>query len=68
MEEMNEDSTKDEKYKTTAKTATMSRFGPSGSFKSAKNALEHMIDVNPKIIWEALFDLKFMLVYCFETQ
>jgi hypothetical protein len=46
----------------------MSKFGPSGSLIKKKNALEHTIDVIPKISNETFFDLKFMFVIVVEIS
>jgi hypothetical protein len=39
---------------------TMSRFGPSESFKNKNVVLEHRSDVMPKISSEVFFDLKYI--------
>ena len=49
---------KDKTYTVTANTVTMSKFGPSGSLRNEKNALEHTIAVIPNISNEVFFDLK----------
>lgn len=51
---------KDRKYTIAAITVTMSKFGPSGSLKSANIILEHAMAVIAKINREAFFDLKYM--------
>lgn len=43
-------------------TPTTSKFGPSGSSKSANSVLEHMSEVSPKIMSEYFFDAKNMFV------
>ena len=43
-------------------TVTMSKLGPSGSLKNTNSALEHTMEVMPKMINEVFFDLKYMVV------
>lgn len=45
----------------------MSKFGPSGSLKNENIALEHAIDVIPKIINEVFFDSKYIFVIILEN-
>jgi len=52
---------KDRKYIIAAITITTRRFGPSGSSKKKNIALEHAIDVIPKISNEVFFDLKYII-------
>lgn len=66
-EGVNEHAAKDAKYRITAMTIIMSRFGPSGSLKDKNIVLEHAIAVMPKIINEAFFDVKYMLVIIIES-
>lgn len=53
---------KDKKYSIAAVTITIRRFGPSGSLKKKNIVLENRIDVIHKIINEAFFDGKYILV------
>lgn len=46
----------------TAIIPTTSKFGPSGSLKSANSVLEHMSEVRPRIMSEYFFDTKNMFV------
>lgn len=55
------------KYMIAAITTTMSKFGPSGSLKSANIVREHTRDVSPRIINETFFDLKYMFVIILEN-
>ena len=59
---------KDKKYRTSANTVTMSKFGPSGSLKKKNIALEHTRAVMAKIINEVFFDLKYMFVIVLENS
>jgi hypothetical protein len=52
----------DKKYMIDAIPITTSKFGPSGSLKRKNIALEHAMDVIPKISNEVLFDLKYISV------
>jgi hypothetical protein len=63
---LNEFTPKDMAKMITANTATMSRFGPSGSLISQKNNLEHAIAVIPEMSNEVFFDLKSMEVIILE--
>ncbi|WP_143065179.1 hypothetical protein [Mucilaginibacter gossypiicola] len=49
----------DNKYTTSAATATIKGFGPSGSLKKRKSSLEQTIAATAKIINEIVFDLKY---------
>jgi hypothetical protein len=51
---------------TAAITVTISKFGPSGSLKSANITLEHTIDVIAKISSETFFDMKYIFVIILE--
>lgn len=55
--------TRDNKYTISAIPITTSKFGPSGSLKSANNTREHAMDVNPRIKSEASLDLKSICNY-----
>lgn len=59
---------KDKEYIITAIPVTTRRFGPSGSLKNKNSALEHTIEVMPKISREVFFDLKCMFVSILEEQ
>jgi hypothetical protein len=47
----------DKKYKTSAKTATIKRFGPSGSLKKKNSTLEQMMAVTANSANDTFFDL-----------
>lgn len=48
---------------TPANTATISRFGPSGSSSTEKNTFEHIKDVLPSSKNEIVFDLKYIDIH-----
>ena len=48
-------------------TMTTSKFGPSGSSKKKNIALEHIIDVSPRITNNVFFELKFIFVIILES-
>jgi len=50
---------KDKKNITSARPATIKRFGPSGSLKKKNRILEQMMAVAANIINEIFFDLKY---------
>ncbi len=62
IEDLNKYTVKDKKYRISAITTTMSKFGPSGSLKSENSIFEHAMDVMPKISNEVFFDLKYIFV------
>lgn len=59
-ERLNAYATRDAKNSTKPNAITIRRFGPSGSFKNVKNALEHIRDVTPKTMRVVFFGVKFI--------
>lgn len=56
---------KDIQYKIPAATITISKLGPSGSLKNQNINLDKETDINPRIIKEVFFELKYMFVILF---
>lgn len=62
IERLNEYTASDRRNMITASPTTISRFGPSGSLINKNTTLEHTMDKTPRIINEAFFDLRCMVL------
>jgi len=61
VEELGNRIAKDKKYRMTANTITIRRFGPSGSLKAQNTNLESKTDVINRINNDTFLDLKYIL-------
>ncbi len=66
IDDLNKYAVKDTKYRISAITTTMSKFGPSGSLNNENSILEHARAVTARMSSEIFFDLKYIVkVYHF---